>query len=266
MVRTAKKSMIQLVSVGHRIVQHVTFSSHSSIHLATSMLLMVRMFFVSFVEENFKNMTKRFLLIVAATAIALIASTTTANCQASKALVKVVEKSVKGIKPHKIPKIEIGMNFITSNTTYTKSGIAVKSLYDDDDDNKQQRPQVVNLKMSNELQKAQQEAEEISAILPKFCKDLTADLPIEELTRIGKNSVIKTISLDTLYGHDNYNMRFNNPCNKFYVSFNNNIKPLARLTLNEQSPKKYNSITSISENSWKNLRLTKNIKHNYINY
>lgn len=212
---------------------------------------------------------KRMTLIITAIAIMMVVSTTTANCQAAsavKALVKVVEKGAKGVKPPKVPRLDIGKQIGINNTTYTKIGIAVKSLYDDDDDNKQQRPQVVNLKMSNELQKAQQEAEEISAILSKFCKDLTADLPIEELTRIGKNSVIKTISLDTLYGHDNYNMRFNNPCNKFYVSFNNNIKPLARLTLNEQSPKTYNSITSISENSWKNLRLTKNIKHNYINY
>ena len=199
---------------------------------------MVRMFFVSFVVENFKNMPKRFILIVIAIAIMLIANTMTANCQVSKALVKVVEKGAKDIKPPKVPRLDIGKQIGISNTTYTKIGYAVKSLYDDN--NKQQRPQVTNLK--NDLQKAQQEAEEISAIISKFCEDLTADLP----TKNRKEICNKNDCTGYHYGYENYNMQFNN----FNVLFNTN-KPY----LNWRRPTKETLKITIGSSTWSKLNL-----------
>ena len=196
------------------------------------------MFFVSFVVENFKNMPKRFILIVIAIAIMLIANTMTANCQVSKALVKVVEKGAKDIKPPKVPRLDIGKQIGISNTTYTKIGYAVKSLYDDN--NKQQRPQVTNLK--NDLQKAQQEAEEISAIISKFCEDLTADLP----TKNRKEICNKNDCTGYHYGYENYNMQFNN----FNVLFNTN-KPY----LNWRRPTKETLKTTIGSSTWSKLNL-----------
>lgn len=187
---------------------------------------------------------KRMALIITVIAIMMVVSTTTANCQAAsavKALVKVVEKGTKGVKPPKVPRLDIGKQIGINNTTYTKIGYAVKSLYDDNDyDNKQQRAQVTNLK--NDLQKAQQEAEEISAIISKFCEDLTADLP----TKNRKEICNKNDCTGYHYGYENYNMQFNN----FNVLFNTN-KPY----LNWRRPTKETLKITIGSSTWSKLNL-----------
>ena len=206
-------------------------------------------------------MTKQVLLMVLAIAIMMVVSTTVANCQAvaGKAL-KVAKEAFKMSK-------ELGI----SNSTYTKIGYAIKSIYDDiDKQRREQREQIVkshailqmvehnDIVVADKLEKSKLD---IKTLQEELKKPKSHDIKVVEPPKSPKGKTIEEYDCKI----KNISIYDLNPCKNLNISFNTDDIPMTYLTMDEKIGKIRRPTIIAPNDIWSNLSLTEK-KWNHVNY